>query len=87
MRVIFLLDPAVQVKPSTLSSGPFSPSNMEMKLEPTDPKKRRNKSPTHDSVLIVKSEPPWDFEASAEKKSHIEYSIDMTAETIIQLCK
>ncbi|ERL85192.1 hypothetical protein D910_02614 [Dendroctonus ponderosae] len=84
---ICLVDPAIQVKPSTLSSGPFSPSNMEMKLESPDHKKRRNKSPTQDSVLIVKSEPPWDFEASAEKKLHIEYSIDMTAETIIQLCK
>ncbi|CAG9760396.1 unnamed protein product [Ceutorhynchus assimilis] len=82
-------EPAVQVKSTTLSSGPFSPSNIESKPDLVEPKKRRIKSPTQDSVLIVKSEPPWDFEAlhSSEKKSSIDYSIDMNAETVIQLCK
>ncbi|XP_066247383.1 lysine-specific demethylase 6A isoform X1 [Euwallacea similis] len=82
-------EPAVQVNPSTLSSGPFSPSGIEAKSEPIEPKKRRMKSPNQESVLIVKSEPPWDFEAlnSSEKKSNIEYNIDMSAETVIQLCK
>lgn len=82
-------EPAVKVQPTTLSSGTFSPSNVDTKTEPTEPKKRRIKSPTQESVLTVKSEPPWDFEAmhSSEKKPHIEYNIDMSAETILQLCK
>lgn len=78
------------MNPSTLSSGPFSPSNSsETKAEAVEAKKRRIKSPTQDSVLIVKSEPPWDIDTvhSTENKSRIDYNIDMSAETILQLCK
>ncbi|XP_050313542.1 lysine-specific demethylase 6A isoform X2 [Anthonomus grandis grandis] len=80
----------IHTKSSTLSSGPFSPSNTETgKSEFMEPKKRRIKSPSRDDVLIVKNEPPWDFESlhSPEKKAYIDYNIDMSAETVLQLCK
>ncbi|XP_030762283.1 lysine-specific demethylase 6A isoform X2 [Sitophilus oryzae] len=83
-------EPVVQVSSNTLSSGPFSPSNIESKSEINESKKMRIKSPTEESVLTVKSEPAsWDFEAlhCSEKKSTVDYSIDMNAETVLELCK
>ncbi|XP_076262257.1 utx histone demethylase isoform X2 [Rhynchophorus ferrugineus] len=82
-------EPVVQVSSNTLSSGPFSPSNIEAKTEITDAKRIGVKSPVQDRVLTVKSEPPWDFASlhSTEKKSTIDYNIDMSAETILDLCK
>ncbi|XP_060537446.1 histone demethylase UTY isoform X2 [Cylas formicarius] len=78
----------VNANANTLSSGPFSPSIIAPKLE-TEAKKRRIKSPVQESILTVKSEPPWDFESlrCSEKRPNIDYNIDMNAETIIQLCK
>ncbi|XP_050519095.1 lysine-specific demethylase 6A isoform X1 [Diabrotica virgifera virgifera] len=73
---------------NTLSSGPFSPSNILPK-EMSQDTKRKIKSPTHERVLTVKSEPPWEFDSlhSIEKKSDIDYHIDMDAQTIVKLCK
>ncbi|CAH0562123.1 unnamed protein product [Brassicogethes aeneus] len=70
----------------TLSSGPFSPSNMDAKR---DDVKRKVKSPTQESILTIKSEPPWDLDAlhSIEKRSKIDYSIEMDAGMVIKLCK
>ncbi|KAL1493384.1 hypothetical protein ABEB36_011447 [Hypothenemus hampei] len=72
---------------NTLSLGPFSPSNIGDEFNSSPEAKKPDK--TDDSVLFVKSEPPWDFETlqSNGKKTKIEYNIDMSAETIIQLCK
>ncbi|XP_019874953.2 lysine-specific demethylase 6A isoform X2 [Aethina tumida] len=71
---------------ATLSSGPFSPSNMDSKKEDV---KTKIKSPPQESILTIKSEPPWDFEAlhSMDKRSKIDYTIEMDAQTIIKLCK
>ncbi|KYB29895.1 Lysine-specific demethylase 6A-like Protein [Tribolium castaneum] len=51
--------------------------------------KRRIKSPPHDSILTIKSEPPWEVDSlhSVEKRPEIEYTIDMDAKTILRLCK
>lgn len=74
---------------NTLSSGPFSPSNIDTKSEMPPEPKRKVKSPIQDSILTVKAEPPWDLDSlhSIEKRSNIEYTIDMDAQTIIKLCK
>ncbi|KAJ8975675.1 hypothetical protein NQ317_019630 [Molorchus minor] len=73
---------------NTLSSGPFSPSNIDSKPDMASEKKKL-KSPIQDSILTVKAEPPWDFESlhSIEKKSKVEYNIEMDAQNIIKLCK
>ncbi|XP_044256246.1 lysine-specific demethylase 6A isoform X2 [Tribolium madens] len=51
--------------------------------------KRRIKSPPQDSILTIKSEPPWEVDSlhSVEKRPEIEYTIDMDAKTILRLCK
>ncbi|XP_018569203.1 lysine-specific demethylase 6A isoform X2 [Anoplophora glabripennis] len=74
---------------NTLSSGPFSPSNIDAKSEMPPEPKRKIKSPIQDSILTVKAEPPWDLDSlhSIEKRSNIEYTIDMDAQTVIKLCK
>ncbi|XP_008198630.2 lysine-specific demethylase 6A isoform X3 [Tribolium castaneum] len=71
-----------------LSSGPFSPSNLDSSKPEMDTK-RRIKSPPHDSILTIKSEPPWEVDSlhSVEKRPEIEYTIDMDAKTILRLCK
>jgi histone demethylase len=73
-----------------LSSGPFSPSNLDSSGTKQEiDSKKRIKSPTHDSILTIKSEPPWEVDSmhSVEKRPEIEYSIDMDAKTILRLCK
>nr|CAH7768894.1 unnamed protein product [Callosobruchus chinensis] len=72
---------------NTISSGSFSPSNIDSKTEMPPETRRKVKSPTQQSILTVKNEPPWDFESSVEKKAQIEYNIEMDAQTILGLCK
>ncbi|CAG9855158.1 unnamed protein product [Phyllotreta striolata] len=74
---------------NTLSSGPFSPSNITTKQELSQEAKRKIKSPTRDNILTIKSEPLWEFDSfrTIEKKSDVEYNTDMDAQTIIKLCK
>ncbi|CAH1989227.1 unnamed protein product [Acanthoscelides obtectus] len=72
---------------NTISSGSFSPLNIDSKTEMPPETRRKVKSPTQESILTVKNEPPWDFESSVEKKAKIEYNIDMDAQTILGLCK
>ncbi|KAK9746028.1 JmjC domain, hydroxylase [Popillia japonica] len=77
---------------NTLSSGPFSPSNtMHTESGRGDTKddiKDRIRSPLHDSILTVKNEIPWDMDSyHSEKRPDTEYSINMDAKTILELCK
>lgn len=76
---------------NTLSSGPFSPSNTVNKTSAIDIKddiKERIKSPSQDSILTVKNEIPWDMDSyHSEKRPDTEYSINMDAKTILELCK
>lgn len=74
---------------NTVSSEAFSPLNVDIKQEMPPEKKRKIKSPSQDSILTVKAEPPWDLDShhSVDKKFKVEYSIDMDAQTIIKSCK
>ncbi|KAG5894949.1 hypothetical protein JTB14_023298 [Gonioctena quinquepunctata] len=70
--------PPHHLSPSS-NSKPEMPINLRAKV----------KSPTHESIPTVKAEPPWDFDTlhTGERKSKIDYSIEMDAQTIIKLCK
>lgn len=71
---------------NTLSSGPFSPSNIDSK----DIKEEGKPKPKPiESVLTVKSELPWDLDSlhPSEKRSDTEYSVNMDSRTILELCK
>lgn len=85
---------------NVLSSGPFSPSNFDSGLQPKQEfdatSKRRiiktSQSPTRDSVLTIKSEPQWEVDSImpsmvTDRRSEIEYSIEMEARHILRLCK
>lgn len=79
---------------NTLSCGPFSPSNVgsivpEIDQSIGDKFKMKVKSTSRDRILTIKSEPPWDMEPvnSYEKRSDADFSIDMNAKTILELCK
>lgn len=77
---------------NTLSSGPFSPSNMESinkrEIKKED-MKEKNKSPSRESILTVKNELPWDFDSlhPSDKRSESEFSITMDARTVLEICK
>lgn len=74
---------------NTLSSGPFSPSNIESNKEIKQEVKERIKSPTAESVLTVKNEMPWDFDTlhPSDKRADNEYNINMDSRTILEICK
>lgn len=76
---------------STLSCGPFSPSNVSSGITEIDDKFKAKvkSSPGGDRVLTIKAEPPWEMDSvdSREKRSDSEYSIDMNARTVLELCK
>lgn len=61
---------------------------MDTKTEINPDNKRKIKSSTQESILTIKSE-PWDLDSlhSIEKRSKIDYNIEMDAQTIIKLCK
>lgn len=74
---------------NTLSSGPFSPSNIDASKDVKEESKERLKSPTTESVLTVKNELHWDLDTlhPSDKKSDTEYNITMDARAILELCK
>lgn len=60
----------------------------EFKQEMPPPEKKR-KLQLQDSILTVKNEPSWDFNSvpSLDRKSKIEYTVEMDAQTILNFCK
>lgn len=83
-------EPATQE--TTLSSGPFSPSNIETskppKQEISESGKRKNEYSLQDNLLF-KSEPFWEMEPlrPSEKRPDSDFTIDMDARTVLELCK
>lgn len=81
----------------TLSSGPFSPSN----LEPHTPKQEApdmedskanilNSGKLSPNVLTLKSEIPWELDTSVtsgEKRPESEFTINLDSKTILEMCK
>ncbi|KAF5285712.1 hypothetical protein FQA39_LY16518 [Lamprigera yunnana] len=46
------------------------------------------KPPINDGILTIKSEPPWEMHSvDHEKRSDSEYSIEMNAKSVLELCK
>lgn len=85
---------------NVLSSGPFSPSNFDPGVQPKQefevtPKRRiikTSQSPTRDSVLTIKAEPQWEVDSiipsmMSDRRSEMEFSIEMEARQILRLCK
>ena len=81
----------VVTESGTLSSGPFSPSNMNQSDVPKSEVKeesRTNKISTQESILTVKNEIPWDLESyHTERRPDSDYNVRMDAKTILELCK
>lgn len=76
----------------TLSSGPFSPSNVEQAKPPkqeTNDMKRKTDYTLPDNVLSFKSETFWEMEPlrPSERRPDSDFSIDMDARTVLELCK
>ncbi|KAF5281219.1 hypothetical protein FQR65_LT14834 [Abscondita terminalis] len=68
---------------NNLPCGPFSPSNVD-----GDRNRLKIKSTMSDGILTIKSEPPWEMDSSDyEKRADSEYSIEMNAKSILELCK
>lgn len=76
---------------NTLSSGPFSPSNIEQgtTVKQDEPAKRKIEYSIQDSILALKSEPLWEMEPlhPSERRPDSDFTIDMEARTILELCK
>lgn len=72
---------------NTLSSGPFSPSNIDTNKEVKEEVKEKIKSPATESVLTVKNELHWDLDHPSDKRSDLEYNINMDSRTVLDLCK
>lgn len=74
---------------NTLSSGPFSPSNIDTTKEVKEETKERLKSTTTESVLTVKNELHWDLDTlhPSDKRSDTEYNINMDSRAVLDLCK
>ncbi|XP_018332991.1 lysine-specific demethylase 6A isoform X2 [Agrilus planipennis] len=75
----------------TLSSGPFSPSNIasEIKVEVKDELKPKGLSPQTERILTTSHSLWGEMESihQPDKRPDSEYNIDMDARTILELCK
>lgn len=74
---------------TTLSSGPFSPSNMESNKSQKQEINELSKRKAEDNLLSFKSEPFWEMEPlrPSERRPDSDFTIDMDARTILELCK
>lgn len=92
-KLIYLLS-YYKIVENTLSSGPFSPSNIEPVVQnkqevSNEPVKRKTEYSIQDSFLSLKSEPLWELESlhPSERRLDSDYSIDMEAKKVLDLCK
>lgn len=69
---------------NTLSSGPFSPSNLDQKPQITDHIKIE---PNIKPVLTIKTESSWDFETFSSDNKEIDYDIEMDSKAVLEACR
>lgn len=79
---------------NTLSSGPFSPSNVEQTSAQTvilndDTKPKTEPADSNPAqVLVIKSESSWDFENTPnDNHKDIEWDIEMDAKSVLEACR
>lgn len=69
---------------NTLSSGPFSPSNLDQKPQITDHIKIE---PIIKPILTIKTESSWDFETFSSDNKEIDYDIEMDSKAVLEACR